>query len=91
MPLDVLGQPMIDDLQREYAMRFERNESYRRAVWRFPISDFFAPWIPADPADRSTEYGSSAPKEIVQREFDVRSVYGAYLLRQRKTPSRPSS
>jgi SAM-dependent methyltransferase len=41
---------MSDDLQRGYAMRFERKAEYRRAVWKILTSDFFSRWIPADAA-----------------------------------------
>jgi SAM-dependent methyltransferase len=46
--LGVAGQPMSDDLQREYAMRFERNADYRRAVWQILTSEFFSRWTPPE-------------------------------------------
>src|ERR1700730_9215986 len=48
--LGVVGQSMGDDLPREYAIRFERNADYRRAVWQILTSEFFSRWIPPDAA-----------------------------------------
>lgn len=36
---------MNEDLQREYAMRFERTADYRRRVWSVLTRDFFPRWI----------------------------------------------
>src|SRR6266576_3101164 len=48
--LGVVGQPMSDDLQREYEMRFERNADHRRAVWQILTSEFFSRWTPPNAA-----------------------------------------
>jgi len=34
-----------DDLQRIYETRFAATESYRKAVWRVLIADFFSKWV----------------------------------------------
>ncbi len=41
---------MSNDLQQEYAMRFAKNATYRRAVWQILTRDFFSKWIAPDAA-----------------------------------------
>lgn len=38
----------IDDLQQEYALRFEANTDYRTKVWKTLTQDFFAQFIPPE-------------------------------------------
>jgi SAM-dependent methyltransferase len=40
----------VNELEQEYAMRFERIASYRLAVWKILIGKFFCRWIPDNAA-----------------------------------------
>jgi SAM-dependent methyltransferase len=37
---------MSEELQKQYALRFEQLEEYRRGVWQVLCEEFFSQWIP---------------------------------------------
>ncbi len=47
-------------------------------------------WDTWQEPNRSTEYGASAPNDIVREEFDLKGEYATYLLYRRRTAALPS-
>src|SRR4051812_50195198 len=52
------------DLQRIYALRFQKNLEYRRAVWRVLIADYFQQFV--RPADSVLDLGAGYGEFITQ-------------------------
>ena len=48
-------------------------------------------WDTWNEPNRSSEFGSPAPNEIVQRDFELRGEFGGYLLFRRKEQASPSA
>ena len=46
-------------------------------------------WDSWQEPNRSTEFGSSAPNEVVRADFEVRGEYGPYVLLGRKSAGQP--
>ena len=59
----------------------------RRADWLVLNRE----WDLAKEPNRSSEYGSSAPNAVVQKEFDLCGEFGGYLLFRRRSQGAPAS
>ena len=64
---------MTQDLQQEYALRFERNAQYRVAVWSVLTREFFRRWVPADSTilDLGCGWGEFINQIVAQRKYGM--------------------
>jgi SAM-dependent methyltransferase len=64
---------MSEELQKEYAMRFEQNARYRVDVWKILTSQFFTRWIPESSIvlDLGCGWGEFINQIAAQRKYGM--------------------